>query len=201
MEKLKSHETFDPKALADLEIQAIKYEIQNNQKAKFNCEVKQIELSYGMNEVSAYHTMIARKKIENDKLIEDERRYARVEFFQLISMAGGLGFDPYEAALADEKLDVAKAEKDEKKIVMCLAEVFSIIHKKPASVFQEPSQLLVDYANETCDQLALAMMYSPSFLVGLENGARLEIEMKLDFDKLQKASLRRWESLKKAIES
>ncbi len=156
---------------------------------------------FGVNEVSAYRTMVAKRKIGNKELSDDERRNARIEFFRTISTASGLGFDPYEAALADEKLDTAKEEEDEMKVIACLAKVYSVIYKKPASVFREPSRLLLKFTDELYGQLAMAMMRSPSFIVGLENGARTEIEENMDFDKLQKSSLKRWESLKKVIES
>ncbi|QQG41308.1 MAG: hypothetical protein HYV90_04015 [Candidatus Woesebacteria bacterium] len=201
MERVKSHESFDPARLADLEIQSIKYEFQDNQKAKFDCGVQSTQLMYGINEVSAYRTMVAKRKIENKELSDDERRNARIEFFQTISTASGLGFDPYEAALADEKLDLAKESEDKKKIIGCLAGVFSILYKKPASVFREPTRLLLKFTDELYEQLAFAMMRSPSFVMGMGSGARSEIEKNMDFDKLQKSSLKRWKSLKQAIES
>lgn len=201
MERPKSHETFDPKKLADLEIQSIKHEFQDNQKAKFDCQVKLTHLLCGTNEASAYHITVVKRRIGNKELTDDERRNARVEFFQLISSLGSLGFDPYEAALADEKLDVAKEEEDEKKIVECLAKVYSVMYKKPVSVFREPSWLLVNFTNKLYDQLAYAMFSSPSFIIGLSTGVRAEIQNHMNFDKLQKSSVKRWESLKKAIES
>ena len=89
---------------------------------------------FGVNEVSAYRTMVAKRKIGNKELSDDERRNARIEFFRTISTASGLGFDPYEAALADEKLDTAKEEEDEMKVIACLAKVYSVIYKKPAFI-------------------------------------------------------------------
>lgn len=201
MERLKSHEPFDPKVLADLEIQSIKYEFQDNQSAKFDCEVKQNQFLYGINEISAYHATISKNKIRNEKLTDNERRNARVDFFQTISIASGLGFDPYEAALVNEKLDIAKAEKDEEKIIESLTKIFSVVYKKPTAVFLEPSRLLIDFTNEVYQEIASAMMRSPSFIIGLENVARAEMENNMDFEKLQKSSIKRWESLKKAIES
>lgn len=198
-ERLQNVLEFDPQAMAELEINAQINEIDGDAEKKFKNHVLSNQMLNGVSEACAYKLQFLLDKSNKDELTPIEKREALVEYYETLSKESGLGFDPFAAAFADEKLKDAKNKDNNEVTALRFAELYSVVFSKPAENFMEFGRSRVDFINIFVEELSFALMQSPSFFLNSEEGLRNDLRTKIDFEKMKKASLRSWQALKDAL--
>ena len=199
-EKLQKVCDFDPEFMADLEIKGIQYEFADDQDAKFANEVETMQKLYGLSEISAYR-LVAKKNMANDKtLTSDQTRNKTIEYYETLSKETGLGFDAYEAALAQEKLNVANKEDNKEKIIQNLAKLYSVQYSKPVEKFLEACRLRTESLDLVWSNIGLALMGTPAYFLG---GSADEVKSvagsHMDYDEIKESFLKAWVEIKNTL--
>ncbi len=200
-EKLAHFASFDPRTMAQQELQIVEMEGNDDMPGKFASEVKVNQMLYGISEAAAYKITVVHHEREADGLTDDAKRNALVKLYETIKEKTKLDFDPYEAAMADEKLGVAKKANDDKAVAKELAKLFGIVYSKPAADFQKACNQRVKSINAFCGTVALAFACSPSYLFGSTDVSAVRADFKRNWnsDGLEDQYTKYWELLKEAI--